>query len=141
MAKFYQFTPREMYLMVQSKTDETDSETQTLPTNDAICPELLTMFAKNLYKYGIRTLKFHASRLELDPDEFRFSVKALTGQSFTDFAEDFQVLRIRDLLGEYPQWGTIKEKARILGYSSSGLYRFMKRKMKRTPSGWGWSSY
>ena len=138
MARFYQFTPLDVYHKVLPAEAEKDVSGPLLPNVDAIFPEFLLLFGQNLIRYGNRTLKFHAARLELDADELRFGIKALTGKSFTDFSEDFMVLRIRDLLGEFPTRGSLKEKSRMLGFSMSGLYRFMMRKMKRTPSGWYW---
>lgn len=138
MALFYQFTALDVYHKVLPADAKRETAGPILPNVDAIFPELLLMLGRNLMRYGNGTLRFHAARLELDMDELRFGVKALTGKTFTDFSEDFLVLRIRDILGEFPERGSLKEKARELGFSMSGLYRFMKRKMKRTPSGWYW---
>lgn len=138
MARFYQFTALDLYHKVVPASQRNITTGAILPNTDTICPEILLILAQNLYKYGNRTMKFHAYLLELDTDELRFTIKTLTGKTFTDFSEDFLVLMIRDLLGDFPKHGKVQKIAKQLGYSTSGLYRFMTRKMKRTPSGWCW---
>ena len=139
MAQFYQFSPIQMYLKVLPESAETKIDKSSVIKTDACCPELLLLFAKNLYKYGNPTLDFHAHKLGIDTFELRYSIKALTGMSFTNFTDEFQFLRVNDVMDKNPEWGSIKDKAKELGFSNSGLYRFMKRKMHRTPSGGSWS--
>ncbi|MDD3789758.1 MAG: hypothetical protein PHO94_13855 [Petrimonas sp.] len=138
MARFYQLTAADLYrILVPQSKQNSYSVVQTSGV-DAVCPEMLILFGKNLLRYGKGTLKSHASLLEVDQTEFRFAVKALTGKSYNTFVEDFLVFIVRESLGDFPEHGEIKKNARKLGFSESGLYRFMKRKMKRTPTGRTW---
>ncbi len=139
MAHFYQFCAKEMYKKVVSGKSGSDSDGSSESAAIGVCPEILVLFSQNLAKYNNRTLKFHASLLGIEELELRYTIKALTGSSFTDFLEDFLVFKVQDVLGDYPEYGSLREKARLLGFTYLGLYNFMKRKMERTPRGWKWN--
>lgn len=141
MARFYQFTAADLYYKVIPNSADSGSPAPIIPNTDAIFPEILLMLAKNLVKYRIYTLQFQATLLEIDTEELRHAVRALTGRYYAEFVDDFLVLRVRAAIGDFPKWGTVEDKAYSLGFSPSGLYRFMKRRMNRTPSGRTWYKY
>ncbi|GEM_PF-1484414 len=138
MAKFYQFTVPDIYNKVTNGDGKTSPMGPELPNIDAICPEFLLMFGQNLLLYGFKSVEFHATLLEIEPSELRYGLKLLTGMKFSEFTEDFMLIEIRKAVGNFPERGKVKEIAKRFGFSDSGFYRFMKRKMKRTPSGWHW---
>ncbi len=138
MALFYQFTAQDIYNKVTNGDSKLSPLGPSLPNIDSICPELLILFGQNLLKYGNHSASFHAAKLEVEMIDLRYGIKLLTGKSYTEFTEDFMVLRVRKEVGDSVKWGELSAKAKELGFSSSGLYRFMKSNMKRTPSGWHW---
>lgn len=136
MAQFHQFTPLELYNIAAEKTGRRVENPQTKEFED--CPQLLFLFAKSLYERGMRSLRLHAQNLGIPPIELRHAVKPLTGMMYTEFTEDFIEIMIKDIVGRSLAWGEVEKKAERLGFSPSGLYRFMMRRMKRTPSGRRW---
>lgn len=143
MAAFHQFTPAQLYARVahsqqEAATDENPGNDAPPAPNEPPCPELLRLLAESLYRHGLLTLKFHARRLGIAPEELRHVMKPLTGMSYTRFSEAFILLRIQEVLGNNVPWGTLATKAEQLGFSTSGLYRFMQRHLKKTPTGRTW---
>lgn len=136
MAHFHQFTPKELYDIVAKGA----SPTVENPVTNALetCPQFLLLLGKSLYQKGMRTTRVHAQSVGLPVAEMRQAMMPLTGMMYTEFTETFIELLIEELAGHDLPWGEVEKKAGRFGFSPSGLYRFMMRRMERTPSGRTW---
>ena len=133
---FHQYYPEELYLGIDNPpaTDKENNATEPKNGFRKTGIEFFDIFMNNLYRHGMRTSKFHAYLLGIEPNELCFTIQTLTGMTYSQFTTKCIILMTKDLLMRRPD--DVKVLPGRLGFLSySGFYRFLKRHTKKTPTG------
>lgn len=141
MAKFHQFSPKELYELAKRELQPPDPDAEIpglFSPKSEPCPAVLLEYGKIFIRQGKQSVSHYARILGIVPEALRQAFPALTNKKYSVFAEEFFLCMLEDTLSDDVKYGTLEEKARMLGMSPSGLYRFMTRELKRTPTGRTW---
>lgn len=121
-ANFHQYSAVELYIPCPDKDTAASESEEELQKTGCI---FFDTFLHNLYHEGIHSSLYHASLLGIDNMDLCYTVKTLTGKTYTDFVSDFILLKAKDML----RGDNKKNKKAIsdkLGFGSySGFYKFL----------------
>jgi len=114
---------------LQARQSEPDAE-QTLPKFRPTGEAFFDTFMTNLCSKGIQNARYHSSLLGITYPDLCTSIKVLTGKSYTEFVEEFILLKAMDLLQNETTKMEKRHIASLLGFTYSGFYHFMIRHKK-----------
>ena len=145
---FRQFKPRDVYEGVKVVEEQTVVSPQKTIVKRYISlrliktdNEALDIWLENINRHGFRDRYFHAAQMNIDAVMLRNIVHAFTGMHYADFIQELTYIVAKDLMTS-KHCRYLNEVSDFLGYKAySSLFRLIKQKEKRSPTGHKRMSY